>query len=91
MTDLTPAAQAAPPIPTPTEIRAMPATSVKALRRALTAAGLTVSPGGGHWRVTAGTTFLGTVPATPSDPHALRNCRSWLARRAEELTTGRPQ
>jgi hypothetical protein len=82
------AAQGAVPIPTPTQIRAMPATSPKALCDALTAAGLTVSRGGRHWRVTAVAAFLGTVPFTPSDPHALRNCRSWLARRAEDLTTG---
>lgn len=75
-----------PAIPTPEAIRAMPVTSVGALRKALTKAGLTVRNGGAHLRVeTADGTLLGGLPLTPSNPRSLRNNRAWLARRAAEI------
>ncbi len=88
MTDRAPAMRTAPVIPTAAQIRAMPATSPKALVNALAGAGLTVTHGGRHWRVTAGDIFLGSIPLTPSNPRSMRNCRSWLARRVEELAAG---
>ena len=76
-----------PAIPTPDQIRAMPVTSVATFRKALTGAGLLVDPGNrNHLRVTTLTgTFVGTVPSSPSDGRALRNCRAWLARRVGEM------
>jgi hypothetical protein len=77
-------------IPAPDAIRKMPVDSVRVLRRALTRAGLTVTTGGSHLRVeTADGAYIGTLPITPSDPHALRNCRAWLARRAEAMRAER--
>lgn len=80
-------------IPTPETIRNMPISSVRVLRRALTKAGLTVTTGGSHLRVeTVDGVYVGTMPITPSDQHALRNCRAWLARRVADMrkqrTTG---
>lgn len=64
----------------------MPVTSVKALRKALKGAGLRVVPGGAHLRVeTADGQFVGGVPISPSCPHALLNCRSYLAKRCEAI------
>lgn len=77
-----------PAIPTAKQIRRMPVTSVKALRDALTEAGLHVRPGGAHLRVeTPDGVLIGGIPNTPSDARALRNCRSWLARRVGEMRT----
>lgn len=77
-----------PAIPTPEQVRKMPVTSVAVFRKALASAGLTVEPGRrNHLRVTAGAVFIGTVPSSPSCPHALLNCRSWLAQRVAELAT----
>lgn len=79
-----------PAIPTAAQIRAMPVTSVKALRKALKDAGLRVVPGGAHLRVeTADGRFIGGVPITPSCPHALLNCRSYLAKRCEAIRAQR--
>lgn len=77
-------------IPTPETIRRMPIDSVRVLRRALTKAGLTVTTGGSHLRVeTTDGVFVGTLPITPFDPHALRNCRAWLARRVGAMQAER--
>lgn len=76
-----------PAIPTPEQIRVMPVTSVATFCKALAGAGLHVNPGNrNHLRVTtAAGVFVGTVPSSPSCPHALRNCRAWLARRVTEI------
>lgn len=75
-----------PAIPTPEQIRKMPVNDVKTLRKALVQNGLTVVQGRAHLRVeTSGGAFVGTLPLSPSCPHALRNCRAWLARRVGEL------
>ena len=75
-----------PAIPAPCQIRRMPATSVKALCKALARAGLRVRPGGAHLRVeTAAGVLIGTVPNSPSDRHSLLNTRSDLARRVERM------
>ena len=68
----------------------MPVTSVKALRDALTEAGLHVRLGGAHLRVeTADGVFVGTMPHTPSDHRNLLNTRSDLARRVAQIRAAR--
>jgi hypothetical protein len=76
-------------IPTPAQVRAVPVTSVRVMRRALEQAGLRVRPGGTHLRVTtASGKLVGALPLTPSDPRSLMNCRAWIARRVAELVEG---
>lgn len=78
-------------IPTPEQIRALPATSTEDLRTALEAVGLRVLPGRrGHYRVeTADGQFVGPLTRTPSDWRSLHNSRSWLARRIGQIRKGR--
>jgi len=77
-------------IPTGAQVRAMPATTVKALRKALEGAGLQVIPGGSHQRVeTTDGTFIGSMPLAKATPQALLNCRSYLAKHVERVRTQR--
>lgn len=73
-------------IPKPEVIRAMPADSVRNFCDALENAGLTISHGSSHLRVTtARGALLGTVPYTPSDHRSLLNTRARMAKRAGEM------
>ena len=77
-------------IPTGAQVRAMPVTTVKALRKALEGAGLQVIPGGSHQRVeTADGVFIGSMPLAKATPQALLNCRSYLAKHVERVRTQR--
>jgi hypothetical protein len=77
-----------PRIPTPEQVRAVPVTSVAAMRAALESLGLTVRSGGVHLKVTTDTGApLGTLPLTPSDWRSLKNTRSQIARRVGEIAT----
>lgn len=79
-----------PAIPTAEQIRAMPVTTVKALRKALKDAGLQVVPGGSHLRIeTADGTFISSMPLAKATPQALLNCRSYLAKRCEAIRARR--
>jgi hypothetical protein len=76
-----------PRIPTPAQVRTVPVSSVRVMRAGLKRIGLCVNPGGSHLRVTtAAGAFVGTLPLTPSCPHALLNCRAFIARRVAELS-----
>lgn len=73
-------------IPTPEQVRSLKVTSITVFRKGLTGLGLRVTNGGAHLRVeTADGAFVGTAPISPSCPHALKNCRAWLARRVGEM------
>lgn len=75
-----------PAIPTPEQVRSLKVTSIAVFRKGLTGLGLRVTTGGAHLRVeTADGTFVGTAPISPSCPHALKNCRSYLAKRIGQL------
>lgn len=79
-------------IPTPAQVRAVPVTSVRAMRDGLESVGLTVSQGKTHLRVTTGRGVLvGALPLTPSDPRSLLNCRSWIAKRCAQIADSSPR
>ena len=74
-------------LPTPAQVRAIPVTSVRAMRAGLESVGLRVRPGGSHLLVTTRSgRSVGTLPATPSDPRSLLNTRAQIARRIHEIT-----
>lgn len=59
---------------------------VERLKAELKAQGLTVRPGGKHWRVELPDgRFVWTLPNTPSCPRALANARTRIRRRLREL------